>query len=376
MTQTNDKKIHILHVTETLFPFGGTPAKLLYQVLNSSPRFKFTICCVVSEGELAGKFREAGVEVIVLNRKKNYDVFQINDIVSIIKSRKVDIVHTHFARSNTFGRIAAILSAKRIIVSEHGILRNTSFPVFIFDNILNNFTAHHASNSYATMSSVQKKIFLNKRNMSVVHNGVPDVFTDYLVIPKEVLKAEFGFNPDDFIILNIGSHIPLRDHCTLIEAVNQIRHSIPRVKVVQIGDGIEHGLMEETIRRHELQNIFFLWGNLDREKVHRFICATDLYVNAAILEAFGIATVEAMLCERPVICANSGSLPELIDHEQEGLLFEPKNVDELSERILSLYRSKELRESLGKAARKRALEQFNIKQFVDAFEEKYLSMIQ
>jgi len=103
-------------------------------------------------------------------------------------------------------------------------------------------------------------------------------------------------------------------------------------------------------------------------------CA-DIYVNPAISEGFGIATVEAMLSKLPVICANSGSLPELIDNNKEGLLFEPKNTEELSECILDLYQSKKKRKDFGQAARETALEKFSIEQFVGAFEQKYLSMV-
>jgi len=371
---SKDVKIHVLHVMETLCHFGGTPVKLLYQVLNSSPDFKFTICCVVEEGELASEFRKAGAEVIVLNHHKNYDLRQINDIVGIIKSHNIDIVHTHFARSNTFGRIAAILAGRPVIVSEHGIPRNNSIVVRFFDNILNLFTAHLVANSRATLENVQSKIFLNRGNMSFIYNGVPDMPRGYLEISQNELKRECGFDPDDFIILNIGGHTAWRDTITLVEAVARIRPLILGLKVVQIGGGSERGRLEAAIAQHNLKDIFFLWGIMDREKVHRFIRAADVYVNPAILEGFGIATVEAMLCELAVVCADSGSLPELVEHERNGLLFSPKDIDGLSRCILSLYRSAELRQKLGRAARERALDKFNIKRFVSSFEEKYRSM--
>lgn len=369
-----DKKIHILHVIENLRPYGGTPVKLLYQVSNSSPTFKFTVCCVVSEGELAGRFRERGNEVIVLNRERNYDLGQIFDIMDIIKTRNIDIVHTHFARSNTFGRIAAILTGKPMIVSEHGMVRNSSLPVFLFDNLLNLFTAHLVANSHGTLRVVQERVFLNRRNMSIIYNGVPDMVKDYLKIPKEKLRLEYGFNADDFIILNAGSHVFWRNHETLIEAVAKIRPLIPSMKVVQAGDGKRYPTLVETVRKFKLDDIFFFWGNTQREKILRFMPAADIYVNAALLEGFGIATVEAMLCELPVVCANAGSLPELVTHDIDGLLFEPKDVEGLSQCILSLYHSESLRKRLGQTARKKALGKFNIQQFVNAFEKKYLSV--
>ena len=371
---SKDAKIHILHVLETLCHFGGTPVKLLYQVLNSSSDFKFTICCVVEEGGLASEFRAAGVGVIVLNHHKNYDLRQIQDIIDIIKSRNIDIVHTHFARSNTFGRIAALLTGRPVMVSEHGILRNNSLPVLFFDNVLNLFTAHLAVNSYATLKSVQRSVLLNRKNMFVIYNGVPDMPRGYLEIPQSDLKREHGFAPDDFLVLNIGSHIPARNTVALVEAVARIRPLIQQLKVVQIGGGSERDALEAAIEKYDLKDIFFLWGITDREKIHRFIRAADVYINPAILEGFGIATVEAMLCGLPVVCADSGSLPELVEHEKSGLLFRSDDIDELSQDILKLYRSAELRQRLGRAARERALDKFSIRRFISSFEAKYRSM--
>ena len=367
------KKIHILHVTATLDPCGGTPVKLLYQVMNSSSHIKFTVCCILVEGDLADKFREVGVEVIELNRQRNFDVRQLTDIMGIVRSRKIDIVHTHFARSNIYSRLAAFLSGKPAIVSEHGIIRNTSFPVVLVDNLFNLFTSHLVANSYATLKSIQKSVYFNRGNMSVIHNGIPDIKLGEGQIPKEKLRQEYGFKENDFIILNVGSHIPSRDHMTLIKTTKKVRTLIPNIKVVQIGDGKDHGSLMGAIKDKGLEKIFFLWGKTKREDVHKFLPVVDVYVNSAILEGFGIATVEAMLCERPVICANSGSLPELITHDEDGLLFEVKNANDLSEKIMSLYESKELRARLGNTARENVLKKFSIKQFVESFEEKYLS---
>ncbi|MBN1870882.1 MAG: glycosyltransferase [Candidatus Omnitrophica bacterium] len=369
------KKIRVLHVTEVLNPYGGTPLKLLHQVLHSSADFQFSVCCVLEEGGLACQFRKAGVEVIALSRRKNYDVGQIGDIVKIIKEKNIDIVHTHFARSNTFGRIAALLTGRPSIVSEHGILRNDSMLVLFFDNLLNLWTSAHVCNSNATLKSVRKKVLLNRKNLSVIYNGIPDDFQEYLNIPKQEVKAGLSFCSSDFIVINVGGHIPLRDYGTFMEAIAKVRPAIPEIKVIQIGEGPERPVLEEQVRKLHLEDVFLLWGYVDREKTRKAIRASDVYVNSAVWEGFGIATAEAMLCELPVIGANAGALPELIDHQQNGLLFEPGNVVELADRITELHCSNEKRERLGKAARQKVLTEFNIERFVKSFEDKYRLML-
>ena len=62
--------------------------------------------------------------------------------------------------------------------------------------------------------------------------------------------------------------------------------------------------------------------------------AADVYVNPTLQEGFGIATVKAMLCERPVICSRSGSLVELMEEGKEGLYFSPSDEKDLARCIL------------------------------------------
>ena len=369
------KKIRVLHVIEKLNAYGGTPIKLLWQIKKSSHLFEFVMCCIVTEGTLANKFKDEGIEVISLNRKKNYDLKQIIEIVNIIRDKNIDIVHTHFARSNTYGRISAILLGRPIIVSEHGIKRNVSLPVVLMDNFLSFFTRFHVCNSFSTERSVKQAIKFNNRNLRVIYNGVPDIYTGITKKRKLEIRKKYGFSEHDFIILNVGSHIPLRDQKTLINAVARIENKIDNISVVLIGDGETHGFLSKKINQLHLNNIISLWKRIPRESVHEFLHVVDLFVNPALLEGFGIGTVEAMLCELPVICAESGSLPELIEDDKDGLLFEPGNEQQLSEAIMKFYDNKTYSKEMGKNARINALKKFNVDVFARKFESLYLNMI-
>lgn len=369
------RKVHILHIIDSLHRYGGTPVKLLSQVRNSSDNVQFTICCIFEEGGLAEDFREAGAEVITLNYDNNYNLHQVRDIQKVIRQTKADIVHTHFARSNTYGRIAALMSGKPVILSEHGMLRNTKFPINVFDNLLNLFTTYNISNSKATLGSVKKEIVLNRDNMSVIYNGVEDVFADYKEVDINETRAKFGLSSDDFVIVEVGSHIKLRDQQTIIQAVDHLNGKIRNLKVVLIGDGPEHENLIEAVKDAKLEDVIKLSGYVERPDIYDLMKSADVYVNAAVMEGFGIATVEAMLASMPVICADSGSLPELINDGKDGLMFRHGNWAQLAQKIIHLYENAELRIELGEKARKKAIEKFSVKKFVNNFEEKYYSMV-
>ncbi len=365
--------IHVLHVVGKLNAFGGTPAKLYYQVTRPSRAVRYTICCIEKDGHMADSFRRAGVEVITLNRPTAKDPRQLLELVSLIRERSVDVVHTHFARSNTYGRLAAIITGRPVMLSEHGIFRHTSPVLNLMDNLLNLFTRFNVSNSRATLESVRKNVFLNRKNMSVIHNGVPEIQGGNAGDTPAELKERAGLHPDDYLVLNVGSHIPLRNQETLIRAVHRVRDAVPNIRCVLIGDGKTHPYLKSEAARLDLGDRVLFWKRRPREEVHRFLPAADLFVNPTLLEGFGIATVEAMLKERAVICARSGSLPELMDDGEHGLFFPPGDDGALARVILDLHGNPEKARKLGESARRHAARAFSMDRFAKDFEELYRS---
>jgi len=367
--------MHILHVVGRLNDFGGTPIKILYQIGNASKDVKYTVVCMVEAGHLAPRFRGYGVQVINLGYSQAFDIRQLFELYKLIKEIKPDVVHTHFARSNGYGRVAALLAGCKIVTSEHGIKRNTKPYVCVLDSILNIITDCHVSNSHATMSSSLRTIKFNRKNMQVIHNGVPDIPKLTGSSEKKLLRAKFGLSEKDMLVLDVGSHIELRNHECLIEAIASLKGKAPPIKLVLIGDGPHRQKILHSIEENGVSKEVLLLGRVERDEVHKIMQLADVYVNPAYAEGFGIATVEAMLLERAIVYCNSGALPELLVNEVSGLSYSPKNSSELAEKILRVFESKDLRNSLSKQARQRALNMFSIERFVDDFEELYRSVM-
>lgn len=108
----------------------------------------------------------------------------------------------------------------------------------------------------------------------------------------------------------------------------------------------------------------------DRVRFIGPVAHTDLpahYCRAAVAvfpsraEAFGLTCAEAMACGAAVVMTSLGSGPELVEDENSGLLADPRNPQELAAAIVRLLREPELRKHLGEAARRCALEKFNIR---------------
>ncbi|HEV1993089.1 MAG TPA: glycosyltransferase [Candidatus Acidoferrum sp.] len=88
--------------------------------------------------------------------------------------------------------------------------------------------------------------------------------------------------------------------------------------LVLIGDGPDRGAAEYLVRKKKLQKGVFFLGKQDT--VYERLAAADLFLMPSQLESFGLAALEAMACEVPVIATNVGGVPEVVEHGVDGFL--------------------------------------------------------
>jgi glycogen(starch) synthase len=103
--------------------------------------------------------------------------------------------------------------------------------------------------------------------------------------------------------------------------------------------------------------------------------ATAVLMPSRWEEPFGLVALEAALMARPIVAAKVGAIPEIVVHEQTGLLVEPENAGALADAIARLLKDPPAAERMGQRARHRALENFCFERHVDAYEAVYRSVV-
>ena len=111
------------------------------------------------------------------------------------------------------------------------------------------------------------------------------------------------------------------------------------------------------------------------EDVPGYLASLDLFVFPSRDEAYGVALVEAMAAGLPVLGASSGGVLEIIREGRDGLLFRPQDPQALAGALERLLKSAALRERLGRAARKRALEKMTLDRTVMLYERLFRSLV-
>lgn len=367
----NQNKIIVLHLIRSLSGRGGTPRKLLGLIKNSKNvkhiihmfdnRHRYTHGVTV-----VNELREAGAIIEETHRKKSYDLRYLFDIFRLCKIYNPNIINTHFPRSDIFGALMSFFINIPVIKSVHGIPYTESPFVRWLDRFISAQRCLTVANSRATLN--EELIRTKSKKTKVIYNGVEKREPSFQKNNKN-LRDEFQIPFDSFLIGHIGGLTPWRDQITLVKAIRELQKKNIFCYCVIIGDGTEKRKIADKIKTLKLEKYVKLVGQ--RDDIGNCLNDIDAYVNPAIKEGFGIAVVEAMLADIPVILANSGALPELIENEKYGLLFSPSDHIELSRCIEKLNSSKDLSNYLSKEGKSHAIEKFSMLEFANEWEKTY-----
>ena len=199
--------------------------------------------------------------------------------------------------------------------------------------------------------------------VETLYYGVPEPEQPFSANEITSKRDTLGFDEHDFIVGLFGRLEDQKGQHLLIKAIAQAKQKNTELKAIIVGHEMVAGYVEELKKlASELnvsENIVFM-DFIDKPQQIMQIC--DCVLLATYMETFGLVLPEAMRCGIAVIGSNAGGVPEIIDHDKTGLLFEPKNVDDLEKQISTLFDNKEKRQQLALAGKQKADIVFNNEQ--------------
>jgi len=224
----------------------------------------------------------------------------------------------------------------------------------------------------------------SKEKIAVIPGGVD--LKELRPVLKEKARHEINVSKNDFVVLFVGRLEWRKGAGTLISAAKMLKNEIPNLKVVIVGGKIYgrqknakdckeyQRLLEKAEEEGIKDNVEFI-GRIDHGRLCFFYSAADAFVIPSYYEPFGLVALEGMACKVPVIASRVGGLQTTIDDGATGLLFKPRNALDLKEKILQIYKSKELAEKLSKNAYNKVIEQYSWKNIASKIYEAYQPLI-
>lgn len=205
-------------------------------------------------------------------------------------------------------------------------------------------------------------------------------------IPKEKAREILNLPKDRFIVLFLGRLEWRKGIGVLITAAKLLKNDVPNLNVIIVGGKIygrqknskdfkEYQRLSEKAEQEGVKDIVNFVGRIGHDQIHIFYSAADVFVIPSYYEPFGLVALEGMACGIPVIASNVGGLKTTIEDQITGLLFQPRNPLDLKEKILLIYKLKEISEKLKKNAYDKIKENYSWQNIADQIEKVYQSLI-
>lgn len=124
---------------------------------------------------------------------------------------------------------------------------------------------------------------------------------EYRPVARQAARARIGVAPEEPMLLTVANLVPRKDPATLVRAVAHLRGQGMPVRAIWVGQGPEAAATHRLIAESGLDGIVRLEGHVPQESMNDYYSAADLFVFPSLMETWGLAAVEAMLCGCPVV---------------------------------------------------------------------------
>nr|MBI1229304.1 N-acetyl-alpha-D-glucosaminyl L-malate synthase BshA [Cytophagales bacterium] len=321
-------------------------------------------------------YHEVDIKSYPLFEHAPYELALASKMVNVVKFEALDLLHVHYAIPHA----SAAYMAKQIL-REQGIhipvvttLHGTDITLVGKDPSYEpvvTFSINKSDGVTAVSEDLKKdtlKHFEIKNHIEVIPNFID--LERFKKQKKEHFKQAICPHGEKLLV-HTSNFRKVKRVDDVIRVFNEVRHIVP-AKLLLVGDGPERDKMERLCRQLDTcEDVRFL-GKL--EAVEEVLSVADLFLMPSEKESFGLAALEAMACEVPVLSSNAGGIPELNLDGITGYVCEIGDVETMTARALDILDDRNL-PGFKKQALARAKE-FDISNILPIYEDFYKKTIE
>ncbi len=317
-------------------------------------------------------YHEVNVSTYPLFDFPPYETSLASTLVDVVKFEKLDLLHVHYAIPHASAAIMArqILATEGIHIPVITTLHGTDITLVGKDAAFEPVVTYsiNQSDAVTSVSDFLKqdtyKHFKITKHIEVIPNFI-DV-TRFQKQPKEHFKKAIA-PQNEKLIVHTSNFRKVKRVDDVIKIFGEINSKIPS-KLLLVGDGPERHNAEALCRELNLCESTLFLGK--QNPVEEILSVCDLFLMPSETESFGLAALEAMACEVPVIASNAGGIPELVQNGISGFMANVGNVFEMAEKGIYILENEVRLKQFKANALARALE-FDINNIVPVYEKFY-----
>jgi N-acetyl-alpha-D-glucosaminyl L-malate synthase BshA len=316
-------------------------------------------------------FHQAAVVQYPLFDHSPYTLSLATKMLEVFEQESLDILHVHYAIPHSVSALLArqMAAPRRLpfITTLHGtditlVGNNRNFlPITRYS--IEQSDGVTSISQYLLKRTLEE--FRIKRSIEVIPNFVNCEL--YCRMPDPQLRAEWAPNGEP-ILMHLSNFRPVKRILDAIETFVLVREKMP-AKLVMIGDGPDRGAAEELALARKVENDVLFLGQ--QNEVMRKLSQADLFLLPSEIESFGLAALEAMACEVPVIATNVGGLPEVVESGVDGFLVQPGDVLGAAKHAIDILSRADRGREMGQLARIHAKKKYCANDVIPMYERYY-----
>lgn len=240
---------------------------------------------------------------------KNF--FSLVKLLQFIRDFKPDVIHAHMFHANILARLVKLFNKNmKVICSSHSNFEGGKLRMNLYRWTENLCDYHTNVTDNAAQALMQSKAVKNKKIITI-YNGIDSKKYNYSHELRKATRHQLQINDDIQVIMSIGRIDTPKDYPNLLTAFSKIYRENHNTLLLIIGDGPKKTELEKLATSLGIQQSVRFLGI--RNDVPALLNACDIFVSSSAWEGFGIAILEAMLCQRPIIATKTDGAKELLD---------------------------------------------------------------
>jgi len=371
------RRYNILQYIETCGP-GGAETVLL-NIAKNVDKNKFNLKVVLPKSDwLAEQLLKNNIDTEIIPSKRSWDMSFRISLIRYCRRNKTDLIHSHLFGSNLYSCLAGMILRLPVIATFHNELyflgRKEKFMP-VKSAILRNFATRMVFVAEYMKKDYVEHLKFPENKLATIYNGIE---LDYKIddFDTSSFKKEINIRDDDLVVGHIANLREPKGHRYLVKAASIVSGRFPNVKFLLIGDEGDGSIKKEIeilIAEAGLEKNVKLLGF--RSDVNKLLKILDIFVLPSTTEGMPLSVIEAIAASKPIVATNVGGLPEIIEPGHTGFLVEPKNVEQLADKIILLLGDEALRNRISKTGRKIVEKKYALKPMIDSYQDLYNRLI-
>ena len=312
-----------------------------------------------------------------LFREPQYLLSLANKIVEVARDFSLDVVHAHYAVPHATAAYLArqVLASTRdgkspkVVTTLHGtditlVGNDPSYSEIVAFSIEQSDHVTAVSASLRASTSTELGI---RRDVEVIPNFLDCGVHRRIDVPG--LRARFTGGDDRVrLVAHVSNFRPVKRVDAVMAVFDRIRRRVP-ARLLLVGDGPDLPMALRLAREAGHGTDVHAVGA--QEDVLPLLSVSDVFLLPSAQESFGLAALEAMACEVPVVASRVGGLPEVIEHGVTGYLHPPDALDEMADSVVLLLTDEARRRAMGVEAARQVGERFCADRIVPQYQACY-----